>query len=469
MNTPRSERLERALLGAFLLSAEEFYSLRARINPRIFFSQAHRLIYGAMCQLADKGKSPADVLQIVDYLAADGVLDVVGGPSTVTGMASEVPSAVNADEYAAELLRLAALREVQAVLARRLQDTNDPQTDPELLAQKIGTEAAAAVVNDASKYTNAAQALDHLTASFDAGGQAPIEPTGFAAFDRLLGGGIRAGASYFIGGLYKHGKSKLTLCVAVALLQRGYLIDWHSCEMSAEEMAIRAISLLAAVTEDEVQYHVACEAGHTPPVDTAPTFAGAKAIDAALAEWRDIGDRFRVYNSGSPFVGDIYANTQARAMAAKVVGAPCAVFVDYLQECTARLPGVPKTDRHNIAECASKLNAAAKDAGIPIFVVYQLAQYKILNRRKDKSATMLPMPRASDGEGSAKIPQAANEVILIHRPWAELDSNTPNASFCVLRRGAARSGSTRQVYLRAQYALNTFSDWKEKPPAPFDV
>lgn len=459
-----SRELERSLLGAFLLDGATFFELRSRTPTKLFFFESHRLIYRAMCSLADSSRDPADVIQINDHLQAEGLLEAVGGPRAVVELSRVVPSAVTAPEWCARLRSLMALRELQGVLRYANQAASDPSSDPEELVRSIQAKTSAAVALEVESWVNARVSVERMLQSF-ARDESPVEPTGFHYFDRLVGG-VRAGSSYFLGGLYKAGKSKLALAIAVELVQRGYAVDWYTCEMPHEEITLRALSALSRVSEEEVSYRLAQLSGREPQQGMAPTASTSRAIDEAVELWRAIGDRFRVHYSGAPFVGDIYAHTQARAMSARLTGLKCAVFVDYLQECSARLPGIPRTDRRNIAECCARLNQAAKDAKIPIFVLYQLAEYKVMRRQKEGSR-FVPVPQAQDGEGSSKIAQAANEVIMIHRPWFELDGDAPLSSFVVLRRGASRSGSNAQLYLRAQYALNGFSEWNDKLPEPF--
>jgi DNA repair protein RadA/Sms len=88
--------------------------------------------------------------------------------------------------------------------------------------------------------SSAGQSWDSVPVAFDAidGVHTPRYPTGIAEFDRVLGGGVVAGALTLLGGDPGVGKSTLMLDVAAHLTSRGRVL-YVSGEESAQQIKLR--------------------------------------------------------------------------------------------------------------------------------------------------------------------------------------------------------------------------------------
>src|SRR3989344_1187664 len=96
---PQSLESERALLGALLLKPDAIHDVSDLIHPDSFYAEKHRIIFGAMRELADRGE-PIDQLSLSQRLLDQGLLERVGGRSYLAELAGPAPSPGTFSHYA---------------------------------------------------------------------------------------------------------------------------------------------------------------------------------------------------------------------------------------------------------------------------------------------------------------------------------------------------------------------------------
>jgi len=181
-------------------------------------------------------------------------------------------------------------------------------------------EEAIAAVKPAS---SGAHRYTPLTASSAARSLAEVEalelpriPTGIAEFDRVLGGGLVAGAVVLIGGDPGIGKSTLLLQAMAAMSTRARVL-YVTGEESAEQVALRARRLEL----------------HSPDV-TLLAEIRLEAIAAALSEYR-----------------------------------PAVAVIDSIQTLYADAVSSAPGSVSQVRECAAQLTRLAKQTGVPIVMI----------------------------------------------------------------------------------------------------
>jgi len=147
---------ERAVLGGILLDSESeaLVEVRGIISADPFFSEAHTVIFSAMCRLADRCE-PIDPLTLNAELGED--LERAGGPAYAASLVDDLPRAVNVAHYARIIKGHAASRRL-ARLGQRLRDAALAGRDTgELVAEiaAVNTANAAEVVSGPCGYTTA--------------------------------------------------------------------------------------------------------------------------------------------------------------------------------------------------------------------------------------------------------------------------------------------------------------------------
>src|SRR3712207_7830971 len=108
----------------------------------LFYSEVHRIIYGAMTRLYSRGE-PIDQLTLTNELRSIGEFEKVGGRAYVFQIVESVPTAANAARYAEIVRGKALLREIIDVDRKSEEHTSELQSRQylvcRLLLEKIKT------------------------------------------------------------------------------------------------------------------------------------------------------------------------------------------------------------------------------------------------------------------------------------------------------------------------------------------
>ena len=115
---------EAAVLSAVMLAttpggaeATALATARTIVHPEHFYSEAHRQIFEAACELDDLG-GPVDVVLLSSRLRDTGRLAQVGGMAYLTEVLNAAPAVVHVASYARIVVRLAQRREIASRLER---------------------------------------------------------------------------------------------------------------------------------------------------------------------------------------------------------------------------------------------------------------------------------------------------------------------------------------------------------------
>lgn len=108
---PYSQESEEAVLGAVLISANQFPILRGFLRPGHFYLIRHRIIWQAFQALSDRDDI-IDMTSVVSQIQSSGQLEDVGGIAYIIRLTSECPNSMHAETYAKMIHRLALRREM---------------------------------------------------------------------------------------------------------------------------------------------------------------------------------------------------------------------------------------------------------------------------------------------------------------------------------------------------------------------
>ncbi|MGA8224023.1 MAG: DnaB-like helicase N-terminal domain-containing protein [Candidatus Acidiferrales bacterium] len=142
LKAPHSLEAERALLGSILIDQDALQQVSPSVSRNDFFSEAHRIIYQKMLELA-QAEHPIDIVTVVNALTEDNLLERVGGAAWVSSLTDGVPignvSAVK--EYARIVAehsrRRQAINLAQNMMARALEGVEDSQNIFDLAQKEI--------------------------------------------------------------------------------------------------------------------------------------------------------------------------------------------------------------------------------------------------------------------------------------------------------------------------------------------
>src|SRR4028118_2420075 len=113
-------------MGARLGSGAAVAGVGEMLAAEDFYSETHRVLYGAMMRLYSRGE-PIDQLTLSDELRSVGEFDRIGGRQYVFRLVESVPTAANAARYA-EIVRGKAL--LRAVIDAGSRITEDAVRAP---------------------------------------------------------------------------------------------------------------------------------------------------------------------------------------------------------------------------------------------------------------------------------------------------------------------------------------------------
>ena len=108
LSLPHDLEAERAVLGSILLDNACISSVLDIIDRNDFFSEAHRIVFGAMIGLFEAGR-PIDAITLHEALERDGLLEKAGGISYLSGLTDGVPMSRSFPEAYGAIAREKAL------------------------------------------------------------------------------------------------------------------------------------------------------------------------------------------------------------------------------------------------------------------------------------------------------------------------------------------------------------------------
>lgn len=371
------------------------------ITAEDFDEPKHGKTWNAMISVLDSGKQidPATVVaQLGDPSLSVWVLDLYGAPV----------APANAPAFAARVRRAADMRNLQdlarAIMQRSLTDGTDPGELANWVRDRL--DAPAGAIRDTVTF---ADITPRLIARFESGKQSGLS-TPWPDLDAKIHG-LSPSRLYVIAGRPGGGKSLA-----------GQNIAWHwsrrhrqpvyfaTLEMEAEEIGERQVAQVAQIPLDTLQ------SGRLHPGEAGMAHEALRAMhDASIHMCVDSAQTL-----------DTIRNGARRLKRRHGLGL---VVVDYLQLVRPRDPRMPR--REQVDEIARGLKLMAKELQVPVVAMTQL------NREATKDKGRPPV--LSDLRESGEIEQAADVVILLHRP----DPDDPTAGQMLVAK--ARNGSMGQV------------------------
>jgi replicative DNA helicase len=189
---PHDLEAERAVIGAMLVSETAVSAVAERLTAEDFYSEVHRIIYGAMTRLYSRGE-PIDQLTLTNELRSIGEFEKVGGRAYVFQIVESVPTAANAARYADIVRGKALLRDIIDVGSRI---TQDAFREPEDVSEAL--DAAEQLIYGVSNRTLREHlaplselgpgALEMIQRLYEAEGEVTGVESGFEDLDRLTTG-----------------------------------------------------------------------------------------------------------------------------------------------------------------------------------------------------------------------------------------------------------------------------------------
>ena len=390
---PQSLESERALLGALLLKPDVIHDVADLIRPDSFYAEKHRIIFGAMRELAERGE-PIDLVSLSARLQDQGQLEHAGSRSYLAELAGSAPAPGNYAHYADLVARKFLMRSlIDAAYGITESAYDESREAMEVLdeAEKsiyaIGNASAVHKFTAIGDTINAAweriEALSHKEDGIRG------VPSGFPALDNLLSG-FHPSDLVILAARPSMGKTSLALDIARnAAVRHDVPVGIFSLEMSSEQLIDRMLAAESFVNSWKLR---------TGRINKEDDFAQLQQAMGALSE-------APIYIDDKPSATVLSMRSVARRL--KLEKNLGLIIIDYLQLIT---PGNSRaTDNlvQQTTEISRSLKAMARELEVPVLALSQLS--RAVEQRHDKR------PILSDLRESGSIEQDADMVMFLYR------------------------------------------------------
>jgi replicative DNA helicase len=387
---PQNLEAERAVLGAILMDNEAVYPVMEVLEPSAFYQPSHRLIYGTMVELSERGE-PIDIVTLVDRLRSVGSLEQAGGADYIPTLADEVPTSAGVVNYAKIVREKAVLRHLIETSTEIVQDCFDAPGDVDQLLDEAerrifaiseerirsGFLSMREIVKSSFKTIESLyEKKEHITGI----------PSGFADIDELTSG-FQPADLVIIAGRPSMGKTAFCLNIAqYASMKKEMTVAIFSLEMAKEQLVMRMLCSEARIDAHRLRSGFL---GQTdwPKLST----AAGRLADSTI------------YIDDTPAISSMEMRAKTRRL--KADKGLDLVIVDYLQLMSGRSRSDSR--EQEISEISRSLKALAKELGVPVLALSQLNRG--VESRMDKR------PILADLRESGAIEQDADVIIFIYR------------------------------------------------------
>jgi len=430
---PHNEEAERCALGAAMLSRDALFDVIETVKADDFYNESHREIFKAIMELYRDNK-PVDMLTICEELKTRKALEMVGGRAYVATLTSEVPSTVNAGEYAKIVSEKATLRQLIDTAGDIMNKSYDGKDDPEQILNfaesgifQIGQK------RQKSDYTPIQEVLLKAVEIVDAasrnqGGVVGI-PTGFKDLDALTSGLHRSNL-IILAARPAMGKTAFALNIAQQTATKaGTSVLIFSLEMAREELGQRLLAIQARVEMQKLK------TGTLERKDW-------DRLNMALDELHNS----KIFIDDTPGISIMEMRNKCRRL--KAEHGLDLVIIDYLQLMQG--DGRSESRQQEISAISRNLKLLAREMDCPVIVLSQLSRAPEL--RTDHR------PILSDLRESGSIEQDADIVIFLYRDDYYNPDNSEKHGICEVNLAKHRSGPTDKVELTWVERYTKFSD-----------
>src|SRR5918996_3384148 len=254
---PHDLDAERAVIGAMLVSEAAVSVVGDMLVAEDFYSETHRVLYGAMMRLYSRGE-PIDQLTLSDELKSIGEFDSIGGRQYVFRLVESVPTAANAARYA-EIVRGKALLRAVIEAGDRIQQEAFAEPEDVIQALDAAEQLIYGISNRQLKEhlapvsELAPGALEMIQRLYEQEGEVTGVESGFEDLDQKTTG-FHKSDLVILAARPAMGKTALALNVIWhAAGVKGLPVAIFSLEMSKEQLVQRLISQVTRIRTQDLR------------------------------------------------------------------------------------------------------------------------------------------------------------------------------------------------------------------------
>ena len=426
---PQAIDFEEAVLGAMMLEQNATGLVIDKLNPDMFYKEAHKFIFESIRQVFQSG-NPVDLLSITSQLRKNRKLEAIGGSYYLATLTQKVVSSANIEFYARMISEKYILRQLISVSTETIHDVYDESNDVlELLdkAEKnlfdIAEQTFQRSNKDMSKLVQ--EFYDEMKEAMNNKKELRGLPSGFTDLDRVTGGWQKANL-IILAARPGMGKTAFVLSMARNLaIEQQKSIAFFSLEMSAADLIMRLVAAETGIKNDKLR-----QADLTPN------------------EYSELVDKLTPLMDAPLIIDDTPGlsifELRAKCRRLKQMHNIECVVLDYLQLMSGGSDSKGNREQE-ISTISRSLKNLSKELNIPVIALSQL------NRSVESRGVTSKRPQLSDLRESGAIEQDADMVMFIYRPEyykLDFDDGTPGAGLADLIIAKNRNGRTDDVRLR---------------------
>ena len=415
---PYSLEAEQAVLGGLIIDNSTWDQVSDVVMEADFYRQDHRLIYGAIFDLAEKNE-PYDVVTLSEWLTSHNELNNVGGLSYLGSLAKNTPTAANIKAYAKIVRERSVLRQLIRVSTDIAESAYNPEgrSSADLLdmaesqvfeiAEKGGrSEGGYAKIQDLL-----VKAVDRIDELYQSDNAYTGIPTGFDDFDNMTSG-LQKADLVIIAGRPSMGKTSFVMnLVENAAIKHKQPVAVFSMEMPGDQLVMRMMASLGRIDSNKIR---------TGKLDD--------------ADWPRLTSAVGILNEAPIFIDDTPGlnpmEIRSRARRIHREHGLGMIVIDYLQLMQSA-KGTGENRATEISEISRSLKGLAKELGVPVLALSQLN--RSLEQRPNKRPIM------SDLRESGAIEQDADLIVFIYRDQV-YNEDSPDKGTAEIIIGKQRNG-----------------------------
>jgi len=440
---PHDIKLEEAILGAILIDSDAIY-MASGLSAEAFYLSIHHEVYKVMLSLFDR-KMPIEIITVCNACKKSGISPPKGMtiPFYISSLANSVASSSNVEFHVAILRQMHIQRELIKISTKTIQecygktvDVFDTLGSLEKKLTSISGELQSRDVKHISEISNSAVVNYEESLRMGVTGV----PCGILDLDKRTGGWQKSDL-ILIAARPGMGKTSAAIGFAkVASQKHGIPVAIFSCEMSAEQVAVRIISQQSRLSVERIRRRHLLE----------------QEVGEFKSASKEVGELPIFIDDTSSLSIRELRSKASKLKREKGIGL---IVIDYIQLMTDNSSGKINRDQE-IGNISRALKGIAKDLDVPVIALSQLSR-DVEKRGGAKK------PVLSDLRESGSLEQDADIVLFIHRP-EYYDQNAVDEEGASLKGIAEiiiaknRNGSLDTIMCEFEGRTTTFRDFNSQ-------
>lgn len=429
---PTNIEAEKSVLGAILLSDENFSKVSSILIANDFYLPAHQLIFNTFCDLIEKYKR-IDIVTLQDELEKKGELEQAGGIVYLIALQENIPAMGLIEQHANIIKEKATLRQVISSATEIISHCYKQQEGDIAQVLDFAEKTIFEIANNKTKESFVQldiwlkRTFKHLSEIKSHSKGITGIPTGFVRLDEMSSG-LQRGDFIVLAGRPSMGKSAIALNFTSSAVLSGGSVGFFSLEMPAEQLTLRLLSASAGIPLQKIRNATI----------TSEEWVELTNVAAQLAKQK-------IFIDDTPGLTIMELRTRARKL--KTEHDVKLLMVDYLQ--LLHSAGRHENRHQEVSDISRSLKALAKELNIPVVALSQLS--RAVDSRVDKR------PMLSDLRESGAIEQDADLILFLYRDAVyNPDAEEPEKTELII--GKQRNGPTGTVELNFVGELGRFEE-----------